>query len=150
MRLPPARRSLRRLVRRSSCSCEILWPNLFDIELASSFAHSLQPLFKPRRFAFDTAQRVDSRHYEGPQVGADQTTLFELLHHCGNFLFQVKYDPRTLLMILNRAPQRLIREGFQPTQYGVVHAPTKAWHSFIADTERDQSGFVEIEGKLRF
>jgi len=32
---------LRPFVRRSSCSCEILWLNLFDIELANSFAHSL-------------------------------------------------------------------------------------------------------------
>src|SRR6266571_3602168 len=143
---PNARKKiLVRLVRRSGRSCEILWSDLFHIELDGSFAHSLQHLFKRRRFAFDPAQRIDSRHYERPQVGADQTTLFELLHHYGNLLFQVKHHPRTLLMILNCAPQRLISKDFKSPQNRVVDSAAEAWHSFIADTERDQRGFIEIE-----
>src|SRR6266542_6949406 len=53
-------------------------------------------------------------------------------------------------MILYCSSQRLVCKSLKSPQNGMVDASTKTWHSLITDTESDQRGFVEIEGKLRF
>src|SRR5260370_23825866 len=135
---------------RSSSPCEILGFDLLDVELGGMIAHGLQHLFKRRGFAFYPAQWVDTRHHERPQVRTDQTALLQLLHHCRNLLFQVEHQRSAFLMVLNSGSQRLISKDLKSPQNRVVDAATKTWRSFIADPERHQRGFVEIEPKLRF
>ncbi len=53
-------------------------------------------------------------------------------------------------MILDSCAQRIIGEDFEPSQNGMVDAPTEAQHSLIAHAERYQCGFIEVKTELRF
>jgi hypothetical protein len=50
-----------------------LWPNLFDVALANSFAHRLLALIEVAAGRLDPAQLNDSRQYEPAHVEAGWT-----------------------------------------------------------------------------
>jgi hypothetical protein len=96
-----------------SGSCQILRPDLFNIEFCRALSHRLEHLFEWRRFALNSTQRVDARHHERAQVRADKTTFFQLLYRCRDFLLKVEHHRGPFRVMLDGGAEWFIGKALQ-------------------------------------
>jgi len=80
---------------------------------------------------------IDARHHERALVRADESTFFELLDRCRNFLLKVEHHRGPFLVILDGSAERFVVKALQSAENRMVSTPAEAREAFIADAEGD-------------
>lgn len=109
--------SLLRFVVGWTCrTSEVLRLNFLDVKLRYALAHRFQNILERWRFTLDPSQRVDARNHERAQVWADETTFFQFLHRCRDFLLKIEHHRGPFFVILDGGAERFISKGLQASQ----------------------------------
>src|SRR5262245_694650 len=136
-------------IRRAAHLRQVFLLDSFGVELHRPFAQGLQHFFQRRQLALDPGQRVDARHHEGTQIRAREAARLQLVHRSSDQLVELEDVLGVLLVLLEDLPDRLRRECFQLAQDGRIGAAGEGAFFLVAQPERHQRRFLEIEGEVR-
>src|SRR6267154_1408823 len=137
-------------IRRTARRGKVFLLDFLGVEFRRALAHGLQDFLERRRLALDPAKGVDARHDEGAQIRADEAARFQLGDDLGDARIQVHQHAGVPLVQFDRFRQRLLRKLFQPPHDRIVGAAGELAVLLVADTERDERGFLQVVGELSF
>src|SRR5205823_11060099 len=81
---------------------------------------------------------------------AGQTLCLQLLHRRAHVVVQLQNFPAAALALLDRLRDRLVEEGVDPAENGLVRAAAQSGPLLVTDAEREKRRLLELERESRF